>query len=185
MSDIDELKELGCRWFAVHTYNGYEDKVKAALDMILINRPDLGDYIFDSRVPVVFEVEHDGEKRVEKKVKLLPSYILVKMIMTDESWHVVRNITGVTGFVGPGSRPEPLEDEEIAQLLGAEATQIPKTVELKKGDLVQMLDGPFRGFSGKILEVHDDTDEYTVSVSTTGNEMAVTVAKKYVAPETH
>ena len=129
MSDIDELREYGCRWYAVHTYNGYENRVKTALDNILKNRADLASFIFDSRVPTVMEIESDGEKMVEKEVKLLPSYILVKMIMTDESWHIVRNITGVTGFVGPGSRPEPLEDEEIERLLGVEADKLPKEAQ--------------------------------------------------------
>ncbi len=185
MSDIDELKSLGCRWFAVHTYNGYEDKVKTALDNILKNRADLAEYIFDSRVPTVMEIESDGEKMVEKKVKLLPSYILVRMIMTDESWHIVRNITGVTGFVGPGSRPEPLDDGEVEQLLGADAQQVAKDIVYKEGDVVQVLDGPFRGFSGKITEVHTDTNEITISIATPGGDIPATVGVKDVSPETH
>ena len=114
MSNIDE-KNLGPRWYVAHTYTGYENKVKLSIEKIVENR-GLGHLIYDVQVPVITEVtvNDKGEEKIIEH-KLLPSYVLVKMTMTDESWHVVRNITGVTGFVGPGSEPTPLTDEEVEQ----------------------------------------------------------------------
>ena len=173
MSDIDELREYGCRWYAIHTYNGYETRVKNALDNILKNRADMAEFIFDSRVPTAMQVESDGEKMVEKEVKLLPSYILVRMIMTDESWHIVRNINGVTGFVGPGSRPEPLIDEEVEELLGGKANTANEA--FKVGDLVKIVSGVFSDWEGKIVAINPDADEVTVSVGTVGQDVNTTV----------
>ena len=103
MSDIDGMN-IGLRWYVAHTYSGYENKVKANLEKIVENR-GLGNLIYDIKVPTETIVHKDGEKEKVEEVKIFPSYVFVKMIMTDESWHAVRNITGVTGFVGPGSRP--------------------------------------------------------------------------------
>ena len=102
----------GARWYVAHTYSGYENKVKTNLEKIVENR-SLQDKIFDIQIPVITETVQDGETTKEVESKVFPSYVLVKMIMTDETWHVVRNITGVTGFVGPGSEPTPLTDAEI------------------------------------------------------------------------
>ena len=112
MSNINE-KNLGPRWYVAHTYTGYENKVKSSIERIVENR-GLGHLIYDVKIPVEITVEVD-EKGEEKTVenKIFPSYVLVKMTMTDESWHAVRTIPGVTGFVGPGSEPEPLTDEEV------------------------------------------------------------------------
>ena len=115
MSDIDQMN-LGPRWYVAHTYSGYENKVKSSIERIVENR-GLGHLIFDVQVPV--EITRTvNDKGVEREVetKVFPSYVLVKMVMTDESWHAVRNITGVTGFVGPGSRPTPLTEEEVKVL---------------------------------------------------------------------
>ena len=111
MSDINEMN-VGVRWYVAHTYSGYENKVKASLEKIVENR-GLGHLIFDIKIPVETIVEKDGDTEKITEVKIFPSYVLVKMTMTEESWHAVRNITGVTGFVGPGSRPVPLTDKEI------------------------------------------------------------------------
>ena len=115
MSDIDQMN-LGPRWYVAHTYSGYENKVKSSIERIVENR-GLGHLIFDVQVPV--EITRTvNDKGVEREVetKVFPSYVLVKMVMTDESWHVVRNITGVTGFVGPGSKPVPLTEKEVEAL---------------------------------------------------------------------
>ena len=114
MSDINELQRLGPRWYVAHTYSGYENKVKTNLEKIIENR-NLGHLIFDIRIPVetVIETNDAGEEK-DTEAKLLPGYVFVKMIMNDESWHVVRNIRGVTGFVGPGSKPVPLTEDELA-----------------------------------------------------------------------
>ena len=101
MSDINEMN-VGVRWYVVHTYSGYENKVMANIQKIVENR-GLGDLIFEAKIPVETVLEKKGDEEKEVEYKLFPGYVLVKMIMNDESWHAVRNITGVTGFVGPGS----------------------------------------------------------------------------------
>lgn len=177
MSDIEELSKAGPRWYVAHTYSGYENKVKANIEKIVENR-GLGDLIFDVRVPVEItkEVNENGvEKEVE--TKLFPCYVLVKMIMNDESWHVVRNISGVTGFVGPGSKPVPLTDEEAIALCV-------ETKETKRafavGDAVEIVDGAFKGYSGKIGEISPDTDEVVVLVPTVGRDMPIRLMTKHI-----
>ena len=114
MSNLDQ-KNVGPRWYVAHTYSGYENKVKASLEKIVENR-GLDDLIFDIRVPVETVIEKNGDKEKEVEYKIFPSYVFIKMVMTDESWHAVRSITGFTGFVGPGSSPTPLTDAEVEQL---------------------------------------------------------------------
>ena len=168
MSDFDEMN-LGPRWYVAHTYAGYENKVKTSLERIVENR-GLGHLIYDIRIPVetVREVKDGQEKEVELKV--FPSYVLIKMSMNDESWHAVRNITGVTGFVGPGSRPTPLSDEEV------EALNIDqKRVELsfKEGDTVEVISGLFEGFSGVVQSISEDFKTVTVLVKKGRRDMPV------------
>ena len=133
MSNINEMN-VGPRWYVAHTYSGYENKIKTSLEKVIENR-GLGDLIFDIRIPVETIVETDGDSEKEVENKIFPSYVLVKMVMTDESWHAVRNITGVTGFVGPGSHPTPLSEEEVAAL-NIDATLVVKQLKLKEGDNV-------------------------------------------------
>jgi len=154
------------RWYVVHTYSGYENKVKTNLEKIIENR-GISDLISDVRVPieVAEETTASGETKTSEH-KLFPSYVLVKMIMTDATWHVVRNITGVTGFVGPGSRPVPLTDEEV-EALGVEAG---KATELafSVGDSVKIIGGPMAGFSGTVQEISSDMKKVTVNASVFG-----------------
>ncbi|MBQ4054264.1 MAG: transcription termination/antitermination factor NusG [Clostridia bacterium] len=169
MSDFNEsIPEV--RWYVAHTYSGYENKVKTNLEKIIENR-GLHHLIHDVRIPVEITVENEGEedeKEVESKV--FPSYVLVKMLMTDESWHVVRNIRGVTGFVGPGSKPVPLTDEEVAAI-GVET----RVVELKYavGDSVKIVAGPLTGFVGVVEEISDDKKKIKVIASMFGRETPV------------
>lgn len=168
MSDFDEMN-LGPRWYVAHTYAGYENKVKTSLERIVENR-GLGHLIYDIRIPVeiVREVKDGQEKEVELKV--FPSYVLIKMTMNDESWHAVRNITGVTGFVGPGSRPTPLSDEEV------EALNIDqKRVELsfKEGDNVEVVSGLFEGYAGVVQSISEDFKTVTVLVKKGRRDMPV------------
>ena len=128
----DAIPEI--QWYVIHTFTGYENKVKSSLEKIIENR-NLGDEIVDVRIPV--EIQTDGDKEIESK--LLPSYVFVKMLMNDANWHVVRNITGVTGFVGPGSKPVPLSDEEVAKM-GIEVSTI--SLEYQVGDYVKIIAGP-------------------------------------------
>ena len=169
MSDINEMN-VGVRWYVVHTYSGYENKVMANIQKSVENR-GLGDLIFDVRVPVEKVLEKKGDEEVEVEVKLFPGYVLVKMIMTDTSWHVIRNITGVTGFVGPGSRPTPLSEKEVEDLEIEEK----KVVRLAfgVGDEVRIDDGLFSGYTGTVQSVSDDSKKVTVLVKRGRRDMPV------------
>ena len=161
-------------WYVAHTYSGYENKVKANLEKIVENR-GLKDMICDVRVPVEISVEVSGagdgkpqKKEVENKI--FPSYVLVKMIMTDETWHIVRNIRGVTGFVGPGSKPVPLTDEEVSAI-GVETRVV--TLDYKIGDSVTVSNGPLKGYIGTVQEISPDKKKIKVLVSMFGRETPV------------
>ena len=157
-------------WYVVHTYSGYEKKVKANLEKIIENNPHLQDYIHDIVVPMEEQIEiKDGKKKATLK-KVFPGYVLVKMIITDESWYVVRNIRGVTGFVGPGSKPVPLSDDEI-RAMGVE--QVETVVDYEIGDSVRVIDGPLESFIGTVEEISMDRKKVRVLVSMFGRETPV------------
>ena len=168
----------GPRWYVAHTYSGYENKVKTNLEKIVENR-GLQDVIVDIRIPVETYVESDGGVEREIESKIFPSYVLVKMVMTDESWHVVRNIRGVTGFVGPGSRPVPLTDEEAAAIIKDDVT-VSTVSTLAVGDMVDIVEGIFTGYSGKLSEISPDGSEVTVVVSTVGRDMPINLDIKHI-----
>lgn len=158
------------RWYIVHTYSGYENKVKTTLEKIIENR-GLQDVISDVRVPVeTIETTTSAGEIKTKEEKLFPSYVLVKMIMTDETWHVVRNITGATGFVGPGSRPVPLSDAEV-EALGVDTRMV--TTSFVIGDNVKIKNGPMSNFEGKISAISADCKTITVLASVFGRETPV------------
>lgn len=174
MSDFNELN-VGPKWYVAHTYTGYENKVKAAIERAVENR-NLSHLIFDVKIPVIPTVTTDSkgnEKIVEEKV--FPAYVFVKMIMNDESWHVIRNISGVTGFVGPGSRPVPLTDEEALTIAVEQQVEM-STFQV--GDEVEIIDGFLAGHSGKISEINDS--EVTVIVTTIGRDMPVSLDAKSI-----
>ena len=177
MSDIDEMN-VGPRWYVAHTYSGYESKVKANLEKIVENR-GLGDKIFDIRIPVETIVEKNGDIEKVVEVKLFPSYVYIKMVMTDESWHAVRNITGVTGFVGPGSRPTPLSDAEV-EALNIEEVKVRLTVNV--GDNVQIVAGLFEGYSGVVQAISDDLRNVTVLVKRGRRDMPVELEASMIKP---
>ena len=174
MSDFNELN-VGPRWYVAHTYTGYENKVKTTIEKLVEVR-NLSHLIFDVKIPVITSTITDSkgrEKIVEEK--LYPSYVFIKMVMNDESWHIVRNISGVTGFVGPGSRPVPLTDEEALQI------NVEERVELDAfqiGDEVEIVEGFLAGQSGKISEISEN--EVTVIVSYVGREMPVSLDAKSI-----
>ena len=159
MSNIDELNE-GLQWYVAHTYSGYESKVKANLEKIVENR-GLGNLIFDIRIPVETVIEKNGAEEKTVEVKVFPSYVFIKMIMTGESWHAVRNITGVTGFVGPGSRPTPLSEEEVARL---NFEEVKVHLNFAVDDEVQIVSGMFEGYQGVIQTISEDLRKVTVLV---------------------
>lgn len=177
MSDINEMNE-GLKWYVVHTYSGYENKVKTNLEKIIENR-GMGDRITDIRIPTEVVVESDGGREKEVEAKIFPSYVLVKMIMTDETWHVVRNIRGVTGFVGPGSKPVPLTDEETAAYIQEEPVKVTAS-SIAVGDTVKIVDGVFRGYSGRLTRIDEASGEVTVVVSTVGRDIPVNLDRKLV-----
>ena len=168
MSDINEMN-VGVRWYVAHTYSGYENKVKASLEKIIENR-GLGHLFFDIKIPVETVVEKNGDTEKEVEVKIFPSYVLIKMIMTDESWHAVRNITGVTGFVGPGSRPTPLTEAEV-DALNIESRRVELLV--KVGDEVSVCGGLFEGYTGVVQSISDDQKKITVLVKRGRRDMPV------------
>ena len=171
MSNINE-KNLGPRWYVAHTYTGYENKVKVSIEKIVENR-GLSHLIYDVQVPVETTiVTNDKGEQKEVETKLLPGYVLVKMTMTDESWHVVRNITGVTGFVGPGSEPTPLSAEEL-EIFHVEAPA--EELKLKIGDKVEVVSGIFAGYSGVLREISEDKKQVVVLASTERRDIPIMV----------
>ena len=158
------------KWYVVHTYSGYENKVASNLETTVANH-QLQDLIHEIRVPTekVLEVGSNGKtKEVERKI--FPGYVIVKMIMTDESWYAVRNIRGCTGFVGPSSKPIPLTDEEVERL-GVETRIV--EVSYQVGDNVQITDGPLEGFIGMVDEIDLEKNRIRVTVSMFGRETPV------------
>lgn len=165
MSDLyDETGEK--RWYVAHTYSGYENKVKTNLEKIVENR-GLQDVIVDIRVPVQTYVDSETQKEVEEKI--FPSYVLVKMVMTDATWHVVRNISGVTGFVGPGSKPTALSEAEVAAM-GIEAVAPKLVVNFNIDDTVEIKDGALKGTRGVLKEISEDKKKVTVIVNMFGRD---------------
>jgi len=157
------------KWYVIHTYSGYENKVAATIEKTVENRK-LHDLIQAVNVPMETVVEVADAKRKEVERKVFPGYVLVKMVMTDESWHVVRNTRGVTGFVGPASKPVPLTDREV-EALGVEKREI--TVNYSVGDSVRITDGPLESFIGIVEEIAPEKDKVRVVVSMFGRETPV------------
>ena len=157
------------RWYVIHTYSGYENKVAATIEKAVENRK-MQDLILEISVPTekVIEIKDTGTKEVERKI--FPSYVLVKMVLTDESWYVVRNTRGVTSFVGPGSKPVPLTEAEVASM-GVERKEI--TVNYNVGDTVKVLTGPFENFVGRVDEIDLAQGVVKVTVSMFGRETPV------------
>ena len=175
-----ELRMLPGDWYVVHSYAGYENRVKTNLES-RISSLNMEDYIFQIEVPVHQVTEIKGGKRQQVQEKVLPGYILVRMDLTDESWAVVRNTPGVTGFVGLSSRPSPLQLGEVASLLApepepgtkqAEAAR-PSTVEFEVGESVTVMDGPFATLPATVNEINPDTQKLKVLVSIFGRETPV------------
>jgi transcriptional antiterminator NusG len=157
-------------WYVVHTYAGYENKVMTNLEK-RVSSMDMEDEIFRVVVPTEDHMEiKNGEKKIVQK-KIFPGYVLVEMILTDDSWYVVRNTPGVTGFVGMGSKPTPLRDEEIENILYQMGVERPKPkVDFDVGESVKVVSGPFEGFVGTIEEINIDQAKLRVLVNMFGRE---------------
>ena len=165
-------------WYVVHTYSGYENTVKATIEKYVENR-HLQDLIHEISIPLetVTEITENGPKDVQRKV--FPGYVLVKMIMTDETWHVVRNIRGVTGFLGSGNKPIPLSEDDIASL-GVEKREI--VVQYQVGDNVRITDGALESFLGVVEEIDLDHGKVRGMVSMFGRETPVELELDQIEP---
>lgn len=158
------------KWYVVHTYSGYENAVKTAIEKFVANR-HLEDMILDIQIPMetVTEVTESGAvKEVERKT--FPGYVMVKMVMTDDTWHLVRNVRGVTGFVGSANKPIPLTEEEVLAM-GMEKHEI--VVNYHVGDHVRIVDGPLSTFTGVVEEIEPEKNRVSVMVSMFGRETPV------------
>ena len=172
MSETNEA-----RWYVVHTYSGYENKVASDLATMVASR-GMQDLIHEIKIPTetVTEIKEDKKKEVERKI--FPGYVMIKMIVTDESWYVVRSIRGCTGFVGPASKPVPLTDEEVAAL-GVEKHSV--EVGYSEGDNVKIISGPLEGYSGIVKSVDTENNNVCVTLSMFGRETPVELELDQIA----
>ena len=164
-----EETKMEPKWYVVHTYSGYENKVKTDLEKTIKNR-ELDDFFFNIIVPMEEQVEIKDGKRKTNLKKVFPGYVLIKMIVTEESWYVVRNTRGVTGFVGSGTDPIPLTDAEIINM-GFDV--VPVNIDYSVNDNVKVLNGPLEGFIGTVQEINKEKQKVKVLVSMFGRETPV------------
>ena len=157
------------RWYVVHTYSGYENKVKTDLEHTIKNR-ELEYYFFDIVVPMEEQIEIKDGKRKANLKKVFPGYVLIKMIVTEQTWYIVRNTRGVTGFVGSGTDPIPLTEEEIKNM-GFE--DIPVNIDYEVGDSVRVMNGAFQDYTGTVQEINKEKHKVKVTVSMFGRETPV------------
>jgi len=185
MSDNTDIK-----WYVVHTYSGYENKVKANLEKAVENsrngsqenggKQDLSELIFEVRIPTedVTEIKNNKRRIVQRKV--LPGYVMIKMIMTNEAWYVVRNTRGVTGFVGAGNKPSPLSETDFAKIFDTKPTT---TVDIKVGDTVRALGGVFENQTGEVMAMDPETLKLSVAFTIMGRVTTVELAYDEVIRE--
>ncbi len=166
---MSQEENTEARWYVVHTYSGYENKVKTDLEKTIKNR-ELEEYFFEIIVPMEEQIEIKDGKRKTNLKKVFPGYVLIKMIVTEESWYIVRNTRGVTGFVGSGSDPIPLTDEEIRNM-GFDETPI--DVDYDVNDSVKVINGPLIDFIGVVQEINKEKHKVKVLISMFGRETPV------------
>ena len=170
MADVERSSEA--KWYVAHTYSGYENKVKADIEKTIENRK-LQDQIFEVSVPLqdVVELKNGVKKPVSKK--LFPGYVLINMIMNDQTWYVVRNTRGVTGFVGPGSKPVPLTELEMKNL----GIRVPEMeIDVEKGDTVKVVSGAWEGTIGVITDINEGKQAVTIEVDIFGRATSVEIS---------
>ena len=167
------------KWYVVHTYSGYENKVKVNLEKSVENN-GMQVLIFDVRIPVEEAVEIKNNKRKNVQRKLLPGYVMVKMILTNESWYLVRHTRGVTGFVGSGNKPTPLSDTDFEKIF---ETHTATEIDIRPGDTVRILSGLFENFSGRVVSIDEQTQKISVMVPMLKRETAVDLGYDEVVRE--
>lgn len=173
MAKQADTQKLGKRWYVLHTYSGYEENVARNLKQ-RIESMGMDDKIFNILIPTEKRIKIKNGKRKVVEEKIFPGYVLVEMVVTDDSWYVVRNTPNVTGFVGSGTTPTPLADDEVAGLQKRMGVEEPKyTIDVVVGSPVRITDGPFKGFEGKISEIDDERGKVKVLVSVFGRETPV------------
>ena len=168
-----EAKKNKKRWYIVHTYSGYENKVKVNLEK-RVEYMNMGDKIFRIEVPQKTVVQVKSGKKQEKEEKIFPGYVLVEMIMDEDSWYVVRHTSGVTKFVGSVKKPIPVRESEIKRILHRTSSQVEKVeLDVKVGDKIRIVSGPFADFDADIIEVYPDKSKLRANVSIFGRETPV------------
>jgi len=168
-----QVQQQGRRWYAIHTYSGYEENVAHNLKQ-RIDSMDMGDKIFNIMIPKEKKIKIKNGKRKIVEEKIFPGYVLVEMNVTDDSWYVVRNTPNVTGFIGTGNTPSPVSDEEIKTIqkrMGVDEPEYKINVEVNAP--VKIVDGPFKGFEGKVSEIDEQRGKIKVLVSMFGRETPV------------
>ena len=175
-----EAKKNQKRWYIVHTYSGYENKVKVNLEK-RIEYMNMGDKIFRIEVPQKTVTQMKSGKKQEKEEKIFPGYVLVEMIMDEDSWYVVRHTSGVTKFVGSAKKPIPARESEIKKILHRSTSQVEKIeLDVKAGDKVRIISGPFADFDADIIEVYPDKSKLRANVSIFGRETPVELEYKQI-----
>lgn len=162
--------DLGKRWYVLHTYSGYEENVKNNLEQ-RIDSFDMQDKIFSVIIPKEKKIKIKNGKRTTVEEKIFPGYIMIEMIVTDDSWYVVRNTPNVTGFVGAGTTPTPVDQKEVDNLIKRMKDEEPQhKIDLVKNDVINIIDGPFKNFEGKISDVDEDRGKIKVLITMFGRE---------------
>ena len=179
-NEAKEAKKNQKRWYIVHTYSGYENKVKVNLEK-RIEYMNMGDKIFRIEVPQKTVTQMKSGKKQEKEEKIFPGYVLVEMIMDEDSWYVVRHTSGVTKFVGSAKKPIPARESEIKKILHRSTSQVEKIeLDVKAGDKVRIISGPFADFDADIIEVYPDKSKLRANVSIFGRETPVELEYKQI-----
>lgn len=180
VAEAKEAKKNQKRWYIVHTYSGYENKVKVNLEK-RIEYMNMGDKIFRIEVPQKTVTQMKAGKKQEKEEKIFPGYVLVEMIMDEDSWYVVRHTSGVTKFVGSAKKPIPARESEIKKILHRSSSQVEKIeLDVKAGDKVRIISGPFADFDADIIEVYPDKSKLRANVSIFGRETPVELEYKQI-----
>ena len=180
VEEAKEAKKKQKRWYIVHTYSGYENKVKVNLEK-RIEYMNMGDKIFRIEVPQKTVTQMKGGKKQEREEKIFPGYVLVEMIMDEDSWYVVRHTSGVTKFVGSAKKPIPARDSEIKKIINrSTSTQQKIELDVKAGDKVRITSGPFADFVADIIEVYPDKSKLRANVSIFGRETPVELEYKQI-----
>ncbi|MCD7742039.1 MAG: transcription termination/antitermination protein NusG [Ruminococcus sp.] len=159
------------KWYVIHTYSGYENNVKQNIEKVVENRR-ISDLIQEIRIPMETYTEVKDAKTVESERKLFPSYVMIKMVLTDDTWYIVRNTRGVTGFVGTPTEPVPLSEDEI-EALGVELREPALEVDYSLGDEVEVIAGPCEGFTGKVSDINLEDQTVEVIISMLGRDTPV------------